>query len=545
MARRDTDSNASRKASTKGLSGAASAGMRGERHELVDLAFDAMFVRSFRDRLITYWNEGAERLYGFHRDEAIGRRPADLLASQYPIPLEEIERELERSGRWEGELRQRRKDGEWLTVVTRWGLQTRADGQPEAILEINSDVSRERHTADELTQSEERFALLVSAVTDYAIFMLDADGRVASWNEGAHRIKGYEEDEIVGRHFSVFYPPEDQAAGKPASMLEQATLHGSHEDEGWRIRKDGSRFWASVVMTALRDRDGVVRGFAKVTRDITERRNAEQARNAEIEREAALLRAYAERMAALEGMKTEFLNLASHELRGPLAVVRGYNWMLRDGLVQPDELPAITRVVEAKLAQIHLLVEQMLEAARLEADRVVLNPAIFDLAEIAFKQADSFRSLSDQHSIEVKTPEVPTLVSADRDRITTVVANLIDNALKYSPEGGDVQVTVGEKEGHAFVAVRDFGVGIAPEHMPMLFQRFSRLPTDQNVTVPGTGLGLFLCQEIAQRHGGTIEVDSSPGRGATFTLRLPAARRQPDRRKSPRRSPAGKPPQPD
>jgi signal transduction histidine kinase len=135
---------------------------------------------------------------------------------------------------------------------------------------------------------------------------------------------------------------------------------------------------------------------------------------------------------------------------------------------------------------------------------------------------------------------VPTLVSADRDRITTVVANLIDNALKYSPEGGDVQVTVGEKDGHAFVAVRDFGVGITPEHMPLLFQRFSRLPTDQNVTVPGTGLGLFLCQEIAQRHGGTIEVESSPGRGSSFTLRLPPARRQPDRRKSPGRSPARK-----
>jgi hypothetical protein len=464
--------------------------------------------------------------------------------SKYPIPLEQIERELERSGRWEGELQQRRKDGRWLTVAARWGLQTAASGQPEAILEINSDISRERRAADELSRSEERFSLLVSAVTDYAIFMLDADGRVASWNEGAHRIKGYREDEIIGRHFSIFYPPEDQAAGKPGSILEQATLHGSHEDESWRIRKDGSRFWASVVVTALRDRDGVVRGFAKVTRDITERRNAEQARNAEIEREAALLRAYADRMAALEGMKTEFLNLASHELRGPLAVVRGYNWMLRDGLVQPEELPGITRVVEAKLAQIHLLVEQMLEAARLEADRVVLNPAIFDLAEVASKQADSFRSLSDQHSIEVNTADRPTLVSADRDRITTVVANLIDNALKYSPEGGDVQVTVGEKDGHAFVAVRDFGVGISPEHIPLLFQRFSRLPTEQNVTVPGTGLGLFLCQEIAHRHEGTIEVESSPGRGSSFTLLLPAARRQPDRRKSPERSAAGKSRQP-
>lgn len=495
-----------------------------------------MFVRSFRDRLITYWNEGAQRLYGFSRDEAIGRRPAALLSSQYPIPLEQIERELERSGRWEGEIVQRGKDGRWLTVLARWGLQTDASGQPQSILEINSDVSRERRTSDELSRSEERFALLVAAVVDYAIFMLDPDGRVMSWNEGAQRIKGYEADEIVGRHFSVFYPPEDQAAGKPRWILEQATLHGSHEDEGWRVRKDGSAFWASVVVTALRDSDGVVNGFAKVTRDITDRRNAQLLRDAEVEREAVRLRAHADRMAELEGMKTEFLNLASHELRGPLAVVRGYNWMLRDGVLQAEELPSVARIVEAKLAQIHLLVEQMLEAARLEADRVILNRTVFDLAEVASRQAVAFEALSDQHSIEVDKPNRAVLVSADVDRITTVVANLIDNALKYSSERGGVQVTVGEKGGHAFVSVRDFGVGIAPEHIPLLFQRFSRLPTQQNVTVPGTGLGLFLCREIAKRHDGAIDVESSPGGGSTFTLRLPVAPRQPAGGTRPRRS---------
>ncbi len=481
-----------------------------------------MFVRSFHERVITYWNEGAQRLYGFTRDEAIGRQPADLLSSHYPIPLEQIEREVETSGRWEGEVRQRGKDGKWLTVRARWGLQTGTAGQPEAILVINSDVSSERRTADELSRSEERFALLVTAVVEYAIFMLDPDGRVATWNDGAQRIKGYQEHEIIGRHFSVFYPPEDQAVGKPGWMLEQATLHGSHEDEGWRVRKDGSRFWATVVVTALRDRNGFIRGFAKVTRDITERRNAEVKRNAEIQREAAELRADADRIAQLERMKTEFLNLASHELRGPLAVVRGYNWMLRDGVVQAEELPGIARVVEAQLAQIHLLVEQMLEAARLEADRVILNRTIFDLAEVASKQADAFDSLSDRHSIEVAKPEGPVIVSADLGRITTVVANLIDNAVKYSPETGPIQVTVGEKDGFAFVDVRDFGVGIIPEHLPLLFQRFSRLPTQQNVTVPGTGLGLFLCRAIAQRHEGAIDVETSPGRGSSFTLRLPA-----------------------
>ena len=482
-----------------------------------------MFVRSFRDRIITYWNDGAQRLYGWSRQEALGLQPAKLLGSIYPIALEEIENELEKTGRWEGEIVQRRKDGHMLAVRARWGLQTDVAGQPEAILEINSDISREKRATEELLRSEERFELLVSAVVDYAIFMLDPEGHVVTWNRGAERIKGFSEEEIKGRHFSIFYAPEDVASGKPSWVLEQAVRNGHHEDEGWRVRKDGSRFWASVAVTALRDRDGVLRGFAKVTRDITERREAEQRRDAERDREAAQLRARAEQMAELERMKTEFLNLASHELRGPLAVVRGYNWMLRDGVVHSDEMPEIARIVEVKLAQIHMLVEQMLEAARLEADHLVLNRTTFDLIDVVSEQARAFASISDGHSIDVVKPDGAVRVSADKGRITTVVANLIDNALKYSPADREIRVTVGEDDGYAFVAVRDFGVGIAPEHLSLLFQRFSRLPTEQNVTVPGTGLGLFLCQQIAQRHGGSIDVESTPGEGSEFTLRLQSA----------------------
>jgi signal transduction histidine kinase len=304
-------------------------------------------------------------------------------------------------------------------------------------------------------------------------------------------------------------------------LLEKAIHDGRYEEEGWRVRKDGSKFWASVVLTALRDRDGVLHGFAKVTRDITERRNAEERREAEHGREAAQLRAQADQMAELDRLKTEFLNLASHELRGPLSVVRGYNWMLRDGIVESEELPGIAKIVEAKLAQMNLLVEQMLEAARLEAGRAGLIRTTFDLIGVVLEQVTAFTSISDLHSIEVVKPEGPVLISADRSRIATVVANLLDNAIKYSPEADGIQLKVGQGGGHAFVAVRDHGVGIASEHLPLLFQRFSRLPTEQNVTTAGTGLGLFLCQEIARRHGGLIEVESYPSEGSVFTLRLP------------------------
>jgi PAS domain S-box-containing protein len=497
----------------------------GERH-LVDLAFDAMFVRGFHDRLITYWNPGAERLYGWNSREAIGRRARDLLGSEYPVPLEQIEDELRQTGRWEGEIHQRRKDGSPIVVAARWGLQTDAAGEPQAILEINSDLTAEREAGAERRLTEQVMSLMVNSVVDYAIFMLDPDGRVASWNEGAHQIKGYSADEIIGQHFSVFYPPGDVAAGKPDRELAEAKQTGRYSEEGWRVRKDGTRFWASVLITALRDDSGRLRGFGKVTRDVTERRKQDERQSRQRAREARQLRAHADRMAELERSKTEFLNLASHELRGPLTVVRGYTSMMEDGTIPPEHVPQVARLLGGKLAQMELLIQQMLETARLEHDRIELRRERFDLRAVAAEQMDTFRPLASGHRLVVAGGRRPLLVKADRLRIATIIANLVDNAIKYSPNGGEVRCTVGSRDGYAFVSVRDEGLGIAEEHMPRLFSRFGRLPTEANVSISGTGLGLFLSREIARRHGGDITVESACHRGSEFTLTVPIATRR-------------------
>ena len=472
-------------------------------HELVDLAFDAMFTRDFDKRLITSWNRGAERLYGYTREEALGNRPQDLLASRYPIPLEQIEDLLRVHGSWEGELIQRRKDGSTVVVRGRWGLQVDVEGRPLAVLEINSDLTSQR-------LSDERFGLLVSAVKDYAIFMLDLDGTVMTWNEGAQRIKGYRPEEIIGRHFSTFYPREEVERGKPARGLETAVREGRFEDEGWRVRKDGTRFWASVVITALRDQDGTLRGFGKVTRDLTGRHNYEQS-----------LRAHAERMAALEHAKTQFLDLAAHELRGPLTLIRGYNSMLEAGGLPSEQITRIAHVLEGKLAQVDLLVEQMLEMARLENERMELKVEPFDLRELTQEQIRRFQPVAIRHRLELADGSDPAMVMADRSRVLTIVGNLIDNAIKYSPEGGPISCAVGTADGRRFVTVVDHGFGIAEEHMPLLFKRFSRLPTEENQSIPGTGLALFLCQQIAHRLDGEITAQSTRGSGSAFTLTLP------------------------
>jgi PAS domain S-box-containing protein len=245
-----------------------------EQAALLDLAHDSIFVRDMNDR-ITFWNEGAIQKYGWTAEQALGHVVRELLHAKFPAPLEQINAELLAHGRWEGELSHARADGSQIAVASRWALQRDVHGNPRAVLEINNDITERKQAEDALRLSEERLTLLIQGVKDYAIFMLDPVGLVATWNEGAERIKGYAAAEIVGQHFSRFYTPEDVAKGTPSQELRTAVEQGYSEEEGWRVRKDGSRFWANVVITALRDKTGQLRGFGKVTRDITSRKEAE------------------------------------------------------------------------------------------------------------------------------------------------------------------------------------------------------------------------------------------------------------------------------
>lgn len=490
---------------------------------LLDLSFDAAFVRDFRTHAITSWNRAAVELYGWEHGEAVGRPAPELLQPRYPVPIEQIERRLARDGAWHGRLTQRRRDGRELLVTSRWVLQRSQDGAPRSIVQLDRDLTG-RSPMELRKISDDSFRLLVSSVRDYAIFMLDPDGVIVSWNEGAQRIKGYRADEIIGKHFSVFYEPANVEAGQPDWELIVADRDGRFEHEGWRVRRDGTRFWANVVITALRDGSGALVGFGKVTRDMTDRKAAEERRVEEQRREAAQFREHAERMRQLERTKSDFLNLASHELRGPLAIVRGYLSMFEDGTLGPDELFSILPTLTGKVQQIELLVQQMLETARLEESRLIVQPAPFDLGQAARRVVQTFASLTDAHQLSLSMPDVPVVVRADRTRIDTVISNLVDNAVKYSPDGGPISCVVAANRRRAFLSVQDSGIGVAPEAMERLFTRFGRIVTPENSHISGTGLGLYLSREIARRHGGDILVESSPGRGSRFTLTLPLAR---------------------
>ena len=496
------------------------------RQDPLDLTFDAVFVRGLHDRVITSWNRGAEEMYGWTCEEAVGRSVPDLLEPDYPQPIAEVERQLLQDGLWEGQLTHKTRDGTAMVVAARWVVRRDGKGAPTGVLEINRDVTVKVQTEERLQENEETFQLLVSGAREYAIFRLDTQGRVMTWNDGARHLTGYPADEIIGRHYSAFFPEEAATVGQPDWHLVLAEQEGRLETQGWRVRKDGSRFWADVLLTPLHDKDGKLSGFGKLTRDVTERMRETERKAEHQHQEAERLKQHADRMAELEKSKSEFLNLASHELRGPIALLRGYIEMFRDGSLSAEQTATVLPLMAGKLHQMTLLVNQMLETARIEDDRLALDEMAFDVREAVQATVRSFEPLARRkHELTLTIPQEPVVVVGDRARLETVVSNLVDNALKFSPDGGPVNCLVAASTNRVFISVQDAGLGIEEHDLPKLFTRFGRLLTKDNSHINGTGLGLYLCREIARRTGGDILVESRPGRGSRFTLMLP---RRPD-----------------
>lgn len=366
---------------------------------------------------------------------------------------------------------------------------------------------------DDLRASEERFRLVIERVRDYGIFTLDEQGTVTSWNLGAERIKGWRADEILGRHFSAFYPPETRGF-LPGEMLDRAKDAGSAEDEGWRIRKDGSRFWANVVITALRDEDGELRGFAKVTRDMTERRRSEEALEAAREDAEAASRA-----------KSDFLSRTSHELRTPLNAILGFGQLLE---IDEDELDERQReaVGQINKAGRHLLslINDLLDISSIEAggsDLQIERIGLANLLEDVHALAKPIVASADlEFALELPDPAIA--VTADRRRTVQVILNLVGNAAKYNRDGSFVRVAVEEEDEFVAILVEDDGPGIEGKVAERLFTPFDRLGQQDLAKIEGTGLGLALSKSLVESMGGTIRHEPL-ARGSRFLFTLTRA----------------------
>jgi hypothetical protein len=475
---------------------------------LIDAVTDyGIFVLDPQGHIVS-WNAGAQRLEGYSREEILGHHfsvfyPPEAVAAGWP--QEELRRAVQ-LGRFEDEGWRVRKDGSrfWANVVIT--VLREPDGKLAGFAKITRDLTERRRHEEELRQSEQRLRLLVENVRDYAIFMLDTDGIVRSWNGGAQAITGYSADEIIGRHLSTFYTPEDVQAGKAARELQVAREQGRVEDEGWRVRKDGSLFWANVIVTAVRDSAGELIGFAKVTRDMSERKRLE-----ELERSSRRV--------------NEFLAMLAHELRNPLAPIRNAVTIMQlETLVSPV-LRNCRDVIDRQLTHVTRLVDDLLDVGRLTTGKLKLRKELLRIGEVVNRSVETARPLIEarRHQLRVELPEAPAYVNGDSVRLSQVVQNLLVNAAKYTPDGGKIVLEVEQVDGFVTVTVTDNGRGIEPAQLERIFELFMQADTGAS-SESGLGIGLTLARSLVELHGGSISASSAGlGQGSSFVVRLPAS----------------------
>jgi PAS domain S-box-containing protein len=641
------------------------------------------------DGYIASWNAGAERLKGYDAQEIIGHSferfytREDRLAGHPARLLAQARTE----GRVEDEGWRVRKDGTrfWADVVITALRNDR--GRLVGFAKVTRDLTERRLADEQLRQSDTRFRTLVDSVKDYAIFLLDTDGTILTWNRGGVRLKGYTDSEIIGQNFERFYTPEDRAAGRPGRLLGIARSEGRVEDEGWRVRKDGTRFWADVVITALFDERGALTGYAKVTRDLTERRRAEEERATRLAAERAAARmarlqaataalsaatgsreaaevltdlgvtalgasagvvafptpdggalevahsrgytpgeveayqlisgdaayplaeawrtgkpifvqsregapgilasshhdawavvplilhqgvvgvlglsftephvfdedergfllalcevaaqaldraaAYeAERRARSEAQaavqaQDEFLSIASHELRTPVAAVKATAQLARRAIQRGQfDAARTTRHLEtiARAAdRLASLVEDLLDVSRLRTGQLQLRTERLDLKPLVVETLARYQATVPSHEFELDLPQASTVVDADPLRVEQVLDNMLSNAVKYAPGGGAIQVRVLPDDGGVMLTVTDHGIGLPPGQEDRIFEAFGRASNAASHQIPGLGLGLSICRQLVEAHGGRIWA-TSPGeqQGTTVAVWLPA-----------------------
>ena len=479
----------------------------------------AIYMLDPRGTVIS-WNPGARRFKGYEDHEIIGQSFSRFYTEEdraAGLP-ERALRQAAEEGRFEHEGWRVRKDGTrfWAHAVID-AIVNPATGRVLGYAKVTRDLTERREAEQALRRSEEKFRLLVQGVTDYAIYMLDRDGVVTNWNAGAQRIKGYAPDEIIGKHFSLFYTPEDRERGEPQKTLQTAIDNGSAEREGWRVRKNGEAFWASIVIDPIRDDAGEVIGFAKVTRDLTERRRVQ----AELD---------AAREALFQAQKIEALGQltggVAHDFNNLLTAVLGSLELVRRQISDERQLGLIDNAIKGASRGISLT-QRMLSFARKQ--ELALQPVAVDVLVAEMGELLQ-RSLGPQIRIETDFPEDLAMATADPNQLETAVLNLAVNARDAMPEGGVLRVGArnesvarGHRSGlpdgdYIRLSVADTGSGMDAKTLAQATEPFF---TTKGVG-KGTGLGLSMVHGMAEQLGGRLQLHSRPGHGTTVEIWLPA-----------------------
>ena len=479
---------------------------------------------------IQTWNPGVRQVLGYEADEFIGLPFAALFTPEdvrQHRPAEELQRAAA-TGRSDDYREHVRRNGSRFRADGVVNALRDTDGVVRAFHKVMHDVTSRVHATDALRESEERYRLLVESIRDYAIFLLDPSGHVASWTAAAERMTGYSPDEIVGEHFRVLFTQEDQQRLQPELELSSAASAGRYEAEGWRVRKDGSRFWGDEIVTGIRTNNGELRGFAKIVRDLTERQRAS------LERELLLRRAQ-----EANRLKDEFLGTVSHELRTPLHALLGWTHLLTVSSDEGDRARAVEAIRRNAEIQVQL-VDDLLDVSRIISGKMRLRIAPVNVVEVLNAAAESVHPAADAKgvSLSINAPSPEMTIAADGDRLQQVVWNLLSNAIKFTPAGGSVQLDARQHDGSVEITVRDTGGGIAEEVLPFVFERFRQADSSTTRSHGGMGLGLAIVRHLVELHGGSVEAESGGrGQGATFRVRLPAVSVQQQARPRPAAGP--------
>jgi PAS domain S-box-containing protein len=483
---------------------------------------------------IISWSLGAKHIFGYPAESVLGTNFSRLYTNSAIInrePQNELSYALA-NGKFEALGWRVRSDG--TLIWTSFTIARMQDefGALQGFAYIVRDLSEQRQAEVKLNESEERFQLMVESVVDYAIFMLDTKGNVTTWNKGAERNKGYSANEILGHHFSKFYLPIDIENRKPQQELEEALAHGRFEDEGWRLRKDGSQFWANVVLTPIFDNKGRHKGFSKVTRDLTERKKTEdEIRTAYLNleekiknRTEELARAKAKAEDAVKA-RDRFFSIASHELQTPIAAFKLKSQIRRRNLANgkmPDFSSAqFERILDEDDGQIDrlvFLVDNLLDITKLTSHSLKLNRErieINDLIKDIVRRMDPILKASENICL-LKTTKV-IYGNWDRYRLEQVITNLLTNAGKYAP-GNPIEIVVTSDDDYVKVNIQDHGEGISKADQERILLPFERVKHENE---NGLGLGLYISTQIIEAHAGQLEIKSTLGVGSSFSVLLP------------------------
>jgi PAS domain S-box-containing protein len=497
---------------------------------VIETTADAV-ISANPDLVITHWNKSAERIYGFTAEEVIGKHSIiDFTPEEEREFILETVKKAKMGEQVIGvETKRYRKDKSIIDISLTLTPIFNAEGELISISGVSRDITEQKRSEQVLRESEARYRLLVEGVKDYAIISLDPDGIITTWNEGAEKIKGYTADEIIGRHFSIFYTEEDKKAHFPESFLNEAKLVGKASHEGYRIKKNGTKFWGSVVITCLRNPSGEITGFSKITRDLTEYKQKDE----EIRRTNQRLEQKNIELEKINKELASFAYVSSHDLQEPLRKIQTFASRIleTDEVTLSDQGKNYFTRIRSSANRMQQLLQDILDYSRLSTHEMKIEPA--DLKHLIEEVKDEFAEALEEKKGKIEIGElcnVPVIPYQFKQLMT----NLVSNAIKFSKEGipplikinGEIndkpdfhQKVALNSPKYCHITVTDNGIGFEKHFKDQIFEVFQRLHGQEQY--PGTGIGLAICKKILDNHNGVIEAESKLGEGTTFHIYLP------------------------